>query len=267
MTKHNFDYQEYEIIEKTELIPSTFLFRFKGHIKFEPGQFVQAALDHFGEGTFAVCSDPHNKDYFELCIRGCGSTTNAMIGLLPGDKMKIRGAYGKGWPLIDLNWRDVILIAGGLGLVPLRPLIYELIRNRINYNQIKIFAGFKSADHILFEADLKSWKKSKIDVIAVAELATDKFWGKRGLITEPLAATKLSAKKSTVLICGPDIMVPYCNKVLFDKKIKPEQIYISYERRMECGIGICQHCSCGKLLVCQDGPVFRFDQIEKEVGK
>ncbi|MEI6499071.1 MAG: FAD/NAD(P)-binding protein [bacterium] len=263
----NFNYKEYEITEKRELMPSTYLFRFKGKIKFEPGQFFQVALDHFGEGTFAPCSDPKDKNSFELCIRGVGSTTNQMIQLLPGDKLKIRGPYGVGWPLHELNWHDVVIIAGGLGLVPLRPLIYELIRNRINYNKISIFAGFKSADHILFESDLLSWRKAKIEINAVAELATDKFWCKIGLITEPLSIAKINPKKTKVLICGPDIMVPYCNKVLFDKKIKPNQIYISYERRMECGIGICQHCSCGKFLVCKDGPVFRFDQIEKEILK
>jgi NAD(P)H-flavin reductase len=248
-------------------MPSTFLFRFKGKMKFEPGQFVQAALDHFGEVTLAPCSDPQIKDSFELCIRGVGSTTNEMVKLLPGDKLKIRGPYGIGWPLLDLNWHDIVIITGGLGLVPLRPLIFELLKNRINYNKISIFAGFKSSDHILFEKDLLEWKKAKIEVNAVCELATDDFWGTKGLITAPLAAAKLNAKKTTVLICGPEVMVPYCNEILFEKNITSKQIYISYERRMECGIGVCQHCSCGKLLVCTDGPVFRFDRIEKEILK
>jgi NAD(P)H-flavin reductase len=263
---NDLSYKEYEIIQNDEVAPQTHLLKIRGHIPFKPGQFIQAALDHFGEATFAICSDPSLKDYFELSVRGVGNTSNAIIKLLPGDKIKIRGPYGNGWPIKKLWWKDVVLIAGGMGLVPIRPVIYELLRDRVNFDKISLFTGFKTPEHVLFAEDLQQWSK-KIEVEVFAELAPENFWGKKGMITDPLKNHKFNPAKTAVLMCGPDIMAKFCNEVLFEKGVKSKQIYVSMERRMECGIGVCQHCSCGKYLVCKDGPVFRFDEIEKEIGK
>ena len=265
--KLDLKYREYSIIRREEIAPGTNLIRLEGRIDFIPGQFVQVALDHIGEATFAICSDPHEKDYFEICIRGCGNTSDGLNKLLVEDTVKIRGPYGNGWPIKQLWYKDVVLLAGGMGLVPLRPLIFEIIRNRINFDKIYLFAGFKTADHILFEEELRSWQKKFTKVTVAAEQATTKFWGQKGLITETLETTKIDPKKTIALMCGPEMMCPFCNNVLLKKNMKEDQIYISYERRMECGIGVCQHCSVGKYLVCKDGPVFRLDQIKDEVGK
>jgi NAD(P)H-flavin reductase len=263
---NNFEYQEYEILDKEEIAPETFLFKLKDNIPFKPGQFVQVAIDHFGEATFAICSSPHEKEYFELCIRNSGNTSGHLTTLLPGDKMKIRGPYGNGWPIEKLFGKEIVLIAGGLGLVPLRPLIFALEKRKVKLGTIKIFAGFKSPEQVVFKQDLRNWiKKYHADV--VVEYTEKNFWGEKGMITEALEKRKLNPSRSIVLICGPEIMCPYCNAVLFKKGIGKDQIYISLERRMECGIGICQHCNCGKHLVCQDGPIFRLDKIEKEIGK
>lgn len=261
-----FKYNEYEIVSKEELAPSTFLFRFRGRLNFSPGQFVQAAFDRFGEATFAPCSDIENKEFFELCIRGCGATTNQIIKLLPGDKLKIRGPYGNGWPLAKLLGKEIVLIAGGLGLVPLRPLINELIRNKSEFKKISLIVGAKTDHHLLFENDLIAWKKKINQVEAYVEHRDRDFWGEKGMITEPLKKLRLD-KKAVALICGPEIMVPYCNDILLSKDVLEKNIFISFERRMECGIGICQHCNIGKYLVCQDGPVFSLDKIKGELNK
>lgn len=265
--KLDLKYREYSIIGREEIVSGINLIRLEGRIDFNPGQFVQVALPHIGEATFAICSDPHEKEYFELCIRACGNTSDALNRLLVEDKVQLRGPYGNGWPIKELWYKDVVLLAGGMGLVPLRPLIYQMIRDRINFDKIYLFAGFKTADHVLFEDELKSWQKKLTKVTVVAELAASKFWGQKGLITEALQTTKINPKKTIALMCGPEMMVPFCNNVLLGKKMDEDQIYISYERRMECGIGVCQHCSVGKYLVCKDGPVFRLDQIKDEVGK
>lgn len=264
---NKFDYEEFQIIAKEEMMEKMYLFRLKGKMKFKPGQIVQVALDHFGEATYAPCSNPVNQDEFELCIRACGSTSNGLSNLLPGDKMLIRGPYGNGWPINECKHKDIILIAGGMGLVPLRSLIDEFIKNKKKFGKISLIAGFKSADHILFANDLEVWRKELHSVIAVAEYATKDFWGQKGLITEPLEEMKLNNKKIVVLICGPDGMITPVVDILTTKKIDPENIYISYERRMECGIGVCQHCNIGKLLVCKDGPVFSLKEINNEIGK
>jgi len=267
MNNLGFEYSEYKIIQKSELAPDTFLFRLKGKIDFIPGQFIQAAIDHFGEATFAICSDPAEKRFFELCIRGCGSTTNAFINLLPGDSIKLRGPYGNGWPLKNLQGQDIVLVAGGIGYAPLRPLISFLLADKSKFGKICLFAGFKTPDHIIFKEEVEGLQSKLTLTNVYCEYITRKFWGKKGLITEPLQKTEFDPKKTVVLMCGPEIMCPYCNEIFLSKNIPERQIYISFERRMECGIGVCQHCNIGKYLVCKDGPIFRLDQIKDEIGK
>lgn len=263
---NSFDTKEYEIISKHESAPAIFTFRLAGSLGFRPGQFVQVKLPHIGEAPFVPCSDPKEKNFFELSIRGCGSKTNELVKLLPGDTLKIRGPYGNGWPIDKLEARDIILIAGGMGLIPLRPLIFELLRSKTNYGKISLFGGFRTSEHLLFRDDLEKWSK-RISLNIYTEQASRDPLCKKGLITEPLLEGKFNVKNSIILICGPEIMLPFVTEVLLDKGIKENQIYLSYERRMECGIGVCQHCNIGKYLVCQDGPVFRFDKISPELNK
>ncbi len=261
---HRFETIEYEIVTKEMLTDDAALFKLRGPFDFQPGQFVEVTLPHFGNVTLAPCSSPKNKKEFELCIHGHGSTSNALIKLLPGDKINLRGPYGHGWPAGKFQNHNIIMISGGMGLVPLRPILLD-VENKFHFGKISLFAGFKKPEDVLFEADLKRWKK-KFKVHAVVEQTDHKFWGGRGLITEPLETATID-KKSVVLICGPEIMYSFCIEVLKKKGISEQQIYVSLERRMECGLGLCQHCSCGKHLVCQDGPVFRWDKIKNELSK
>lgn len=263
---HNFEYKEYEILSKKELGPALFQFVLSGNLNFRPGQFVQASIPHIGEATFVPCSDPEEKDSFELCIHGCGATTNKMIELLPSDTMQIRGPYGNGWPIEKLVGKDIVLIAGGLGLIPLRPLITLLLENKKKYGKITLFGGFRTSDHVLFKDEIEKWQKN-MDINIYVEHHPDNPFYKKGLITEPIEEAKFDIKKSVVLICGPEIMVPFVTEALSTHNINDNQIYISYERRMECGIGICQHCNIGRYLVCKDGPVFRYDMIKGELSK
>lgn len=261
------EFREYEILSKHEIAASTFLFRLKGEIGFVPGQFVQVGVPHFGEITVALCSDPKAKGYFEVCIRRAGSTSNALDALIVGDKMQIRGPYGNGWPIKKMLDKDVILIGGGMGMVPLRPVIYYLLRNKIDFGKVSFFGGFRNPHSIIFEDELLADRKNFSQFEVVTELTERNFWGKKGLVTEPLEKAKYNPRKSIVLMCGPEIMYKFCAEVLKKKGFSGEQIFISFERRMTCGIGICQHCNIGKFLVCKDGPVFSLDEIETEIGK
>lgn len=261
--QHDFKYKKFEILAKTSLTKDTVLFKLRGRIDFNPGQFVQVMLPHYGEATFAICSSPENKEYFEICVRACGNTTNRLVELLPGEYIQLRGPYGKGWPVSKLFGKNIILIAGGMGIVPIRPLIYQIIKYRKEFKKIQIISGFKFSDQILFENDFKEWDK-KFDLQLYAENLTSPFWGKHGMISKPLEKIVIS-KNTKALICGPEIMFNFCTEPLRINGLKPEDIYISFERRMECGIGICQHCNIGKFLVCKDGPVFRWDIIKKEL--
>ncbi len=263
----NFDYNEYEIIDKEEIAPETILFTLKGSFEFLPGQFVQAMLPRYGNITLAPCSDPEIKNSFQLCVRAAGSASSKITELSPGDNLKMRGPYGKGWPISKILGKNVTLIAGGMGLVPLRPIIYYLTKYRSEYKKINLITGFRTDHHVVFKNELLKLKTkiSELD-IEVEHIIDKSFPADQGLITQPLEKIKFD-KNSLVLMCGPEVMTNHCIPILLNGGVEENNIYISYERRMECGIGICQHCNIGKYKVCEDGPVFSYDKIKSELTR
>lgn len=260
--KVNLPYKKFLIIKKELLAPDTFLFRLKGHLDFEPGQFVQVLSPNIGEATFAPCSDPENDKHFELCVRISGNTTKAVSEMNPGEELLLRGPLGKGWPYGKLLDQGVAIIAGGMGTVPLRPLLYQFNKYQKEFKDIFLMTGCKTPDYLLFKDDKFKFKYDKV----IFEKGMTGQSLEKGLITD--LVEKVSIPKNTkVLICGPEVMFEPVCKVLNNKRIADSNIYVSFERRMECGSGFCQHCSIGKYLVCKDGPVFRWDIIKKELGK
>lgn len=260
--KVNLPYQKYLIQKKEETAPQTFLFRLKGEFNFEPGQFLQAYLPNVGEATFAPCSDPENKKFFEICVRESGNTTKEIAKLIPGDSLQLRGPLGKGWPTGKLIEQNIVIIAGGIGLIPLRTLLYQLDKYRKEFKNIYLLIGSKTPHHLIFKGDKWNFKYQKI----ITEQLDKSLETQKGLITELVEKVSLP-KDSKVLVCGPEPMYKPVCEILGSKKISDKNIYISLERRMECGIGLCQHCNIGKYLVCKDGPVFRWDMINKELNK
>jgi NAD(P)H-flavin reductase len=260
-------FQKFKIIKKEEVAPDTILFRLEGKLNFEPGQFVQVKVPRVGEATFAPCSSPYEKKYFELCVRATGNTTNRLVEYLPGEEMLIRGPYGNGWPEGTLIGQNIIVIAGGMGIVPLRPMMEKLIKYKKEYKNIFLLSGFKTPHHILFGKDFQCWRKE----VYYYKIAVEK--GERGwrgdvcMIPEIIEKLKVNPKNTKVLMCGPEIMFGFCQEKLDAKRMDDKNIFISFERRMECGVGLCQHCNIGKYLVCKDGPVFRWDKIKLELGK
>ncbi|OGD62390.1 hypothetical protein A2215_03050 [Candidatus Berkelbacteria bacterium RIFOXYA2_FULL_43_10] len=260
-------FEKFKIVKKKEVAPDTFLFTLEGNLNFEPGQFVQVMVPKIGEATFAPCSSPYNKKKFELCIRAVGNTTNQLVEYLPGEEMLVRGPYGKGWPEGALIGQNIVIIAGGMGIVPLRPMIEKLIKYQKEYKNIYILAGCKTPEHLLFSKDFKQWKKKFGYVKIAVEKGASGWDGEVCMIPKIIEKLKIDANKTKILMCGPEVMFGYCNEKLSEKKIADKNIYISFERRMECGIGLCQHCNIGKYLVCKDGPVFRWDIIKPELNK
>lgn len=265
-SKYNLNDTKYEVESATEIAPDTVLLKLKGRLDFKPGQFVEARLDHIGSTPLAPCSDPRNKKMFELCVKAVGNSTSQIAKLLPGDFLNVRGPYGNHWQYENFFKTDLVIITGGLGIAPLRPLLLDLEAKKILLTKVTLVAGFRSPENILFNEDLKRWKK-KFKVEIVVDFSHQKFDGHIGLVTDPLQNIRLDNEKTIVLACGPEPMYLPCAEILKKKKILEKHIFVSLERRMECGIGLCQHCSCGSNLVCQDGPIFRLDKILKELGK
>ncbi|OGZ41730.1 MAG: hypothetical protein A3B04_02575 [Candidatus Portnoybacteria bacterium RIFCSPLOWO2_02_FULL_39_11] len=251
------------------------LFRFEfvqkvpGHkFIFKPGQFIELSIPGFGEAPFAPCNDL-GAGYIELCIRNVGKLTAKLHKMKIGDIVNIRGPYGNGaWPLDKYNFKtqkNLFIAVGGLGLVPLRTLLLGKDKFLGKDSKVQIFYGAKAPEEMLFRHEYSRWKKHNIQI----ELTVDKEcvgWNKCvGLV--PILFDKHEViQNSVAFLCGPPIMYKYVLDKLKKLGFADEDIYLSLERRMHCGIGVCQHCAVGSYYTCKDGPVFSWAQIKDIPG-
>lgn len=231
--------------------------------KYRSGQFVMISLPGFGEAPFGFCSDPSLKNKFGICVRKAGMLTGALHNLKAGARVGVRGPYGRPFPIEIAQKRNLLLVAGGLGLEPLRPAIWEVVRNRAKYQKVQIFYGVCEESDLLFTKDYDAWKK-KIDL----HLTLDKPKGVKipwacniGVVTTLFDKVKLH-ENPVAFLCGPPVMYKFVIKKLKELNFKDEDIYLSLERRMHCGVGVCNHCAVGSFFVCQDGPVFSWAELK-----
>lgn len=256
-----------EIISKEQLTTDQFLFKINYPLKFIPGQFIEISLPGFGEGPVAPCSDPNTKDSFEIVVRAVGSLTKKISKLVPGDSLNFRGPYGNGWPINKLKKKDLILMAGGMGLIPIRSLVFKALSDKHYFGKIYLLTGARNPESLLFRDDYKEWSQSLHYFKTIVDQAPKNYIGRIGVVTNLLKSLNINPKNSYGLICGPEVMCPFCVEELINKGVDEDKVLLSLERRMKCGIGQCQHCSVGKYLVCQDGPVFSWYQVKSEINK
>jgi sulfite reductase subunit B len=237
-------------------------FEDKTYLDFEPGQFVMVSLMGIGEVPISICSSPLNKDYFEICVRAVGKVTNSLHKLHAGKIIGIRGPYGNGFPLRILEGNDLLIIAGGLGLTPLRSLILYIIDNRRDFGKVHILFGCKTPKDLLFEDEIINWT-TRLDLhFACTVDKADPDWkGNVGLITSLIPGVDLDPVKTYAVVVGPPIMYKFVIKELLAKNLPAEQILLSFERHMKCGIGKCGRCQIQNLYCCIDGPIFNFKEI------
>ncbi|MFN7290304.1 MAG: FAD/NAD(P)-binding protein, partial [Pirellula sp.] len=195
-------------------------------------------------------------------IRFVGRVTNAIANLKVGDTIGVRGPFGVGWPIEACRGGNVILVSGGLGLAPLRPMIYELVSNRSRYESITLLYGSRTPDQILFEEEVSAWRRQGIEIQLTVDRADARWEGAVGVVTSLLERLQINDPSNTeVLICGPEIMMHYCALGAVERGISEQSIWLSMERHMQCAAGLCGHCQWGETFVCREGPVFRFDSI------
>ncbi len=234
-----------------------------GSLDHEPGQFVMVSVFGVGEIPLSVSSSPTNRSSFELCARAVGKVTNAMHKLEAGDEIGIRGPYGKGFPIRILEGNDLLIIAGGLGIAPLRSLINYVLDNRRDFGKVHILLGCKSPKDMLFVEELDTWNR-RMDVYY--ECTVDKgapdWAGNVGLITTLIPGVDLEPERTFAVVVGPPVMYKFVIKELLHKNIPERQILVSFERHMKCGMGKCGRCQIQNLYCCQDGPVFIYDDIK-----
>lgn len=232
--------------------------------RFLPGQFNMLYIPGCGESAISLSGSPSlNGSQLVHTIRYVGRVTHAISRLNVGDRLGVRGPFGMPWPTEPCKGRDVIVMAGGIGLAPLRPALYWFLENRHDFARIVLLYGSRSPDLLLFADELKTWQKEGIDVQVTVDRATESWSGAVGVV--PLLLDRLAGLKpdqTEVLTCGPELMMHYCALSALKRGIPRESIWLSIERNMQCAVGLCGHCQLGGLFVCRQGPVFRYDTIE-----
>jgi NAD(P)H-flavin reductase len=229
---------------------------------FEAGQFNMLYAFGVGEIPISVSSDPAATRRLQHTIRAVGAVSAALARLPPGETIGLRGPFGTGWPLDSAAGRDVIIVAGGLGLAPLRPAIYRVLAERRRYGKVSILYGARSPDDILFQRELAGWQKHRgVTVDVTVDHATDAWRGNVGAVTMLISRATFDPTDCVAMVCGPEIMMRYAIATLTQVGLPNDAIYLSMERNMKCAIGLCGHCQFGPTFVCKDGPVFRHDRL------
>ena len=270
-TEGNIDYvpRLATIIKKQPMTVNETLFEIKlddgsvlGH---KPGQFVEVSVFGIGESPISISSPPTKKNTFELCVRKLGNVTNKMHTLNVGDKVGIRGPFGNGFDAESLKNKDLLFVAGGLGLAPLRSLFNYVLDNRKDYGQVTLLYGCKEPRELLFADELLALaKRDDVEFKPTVNWCPEnETWtGNIGVITTLIPEVNFDPEKTYAVICGPPIMYKFVIADLKSRNVPDDHIIISLERRMKCGVGKCGHCQINQVYVCKDGPVFNYSKIK-----
>jgi len=260
-----------KIIEETPGV-RTLHFNFKDEklreeFTFEPGQFGEYSVFGVGEAPFCISSSPTRHDHLEFALQGVGRVTNALHRLGVGAEIGFRGPYGNSFPLDLLEGKNLVFVGGGIGLAPLRSLIWNVIDNRDKYQSIDIIYGARSPADLCFRYDLGSWDKEKtINMVTTVDRGDESWTGQVGVVPKILEEAAPSAQNAIAIVCGPPIMIRFTFPALAKLGFTPEQMITTLEKRMKCGIGKCGRCNIGNLYVCRDGPVFTYAQIKNFIS-
>jgi NAD(P)H-flavin reductase len=231
-----------------------------GHL---PGQFVEVSILGIGEAPFSISSSPTQTGSFQMVVRNVGNVTRAMHGLKPGDKVGIRGPFGTHFPVDSVMKRkDIVFVCGGLGLVPLRSAISYVMDHCEDYGDVTILYGMRSPGERLFVDELKQCaSKQNVTCLQTCDRGDEQWTGNVGVITTLMVDMTIDPRKTVALVCGPPVMYRFVIASLHKMGMVDENIYVSLERRMKCGVGKCGHCQVDGVYVCQDGPVFKYADL------
>jgi len=234
-----------------------------GEFKFQAGQFNMLYVFGIGEVAISISSDPENKTRIKHTIRNVGKVTEALCRLKKGDAVGVRGSFGNSWSLQKAESKDVVIIAGGCGLAPLRSMIYQIISDRESYKKVTLLYGVNSLNDAYFLDEFEKWRKKNIDIQIISGNKNDSC--NNGLVTELIAENELDVANSTAFICGPERMMMASADILIGKNLLKSDIFISMERNMKCAVGICGRCQFGGDFICRDGAIFSYDKIESRL--
>lgn len=256
-----------EVIEVVDETPSikTFVLEMDPPFEFRAGQFVQLALPGIGEAPFTPSSSPLCPEKIDITLIRTGALTNQLHEVRPGDHLGIRGPFGKGYPIDEYHGRDVLVVGGGCGLAPLRSLIYMLMANASDYGRISIKYGARTPEELVYHDQYEGWESSapNIDVSVTIDTPAPNWSGHVGLVTTLLDDLPVDVANTVVFSCGPDVMLKFVTQKLLESGFTAEQLYLSMNRKMSCGMGKCGRCNVGPYYLCKDGPDINYALIQQ----
>jgi len=251
-----------DIIAESPTI-KTFVLKPREQFEFRTGQFIELTLPGIGEAPFTPSSDPNIKDKIDVTVMNVGRVTSLLHASSKNISLGLRGPYGKGYPLDQFGGKDILIVGGGVGLAPLRSLLFTLFAQINKYNKVVLRYGARTPDDIIYKESIPQWaKKKKVDVVTTVDVGSPHWKGNVGLVTTILKDPPVDLKKAISIVCGPPIMMKFVTLKLLDVGFKPQDIYLSMEKNMSCGLGKCGHCRMGRYYVCKDGPVFTYEQLK-----
>jgi len=229
---------------------------------FRPGQFNMLGAFGIGQVPISISGDPAAGGPVLHTIRDVGMATHALCALEPGDRAGVRGPYGTCWPLEEAEGADVVIIAGGIGLPPVRPAIYHVLANRDRYQRVTLLYGARTPGDLLFTDELADWRgRFDLDVQVIVDAAAGGWRGDVGVVPDLIATARFDPAAATAFMVGPEIMMRFTVRALLSAGVPEVRIFLSMERNMQCAVAMCGHCQLGPFLVCRDGPVFGHRQM------
>lgn len=236
--------------------------------QFQPGQFNMLYLYGVGEVPISISGDPARSNVLVHTTRAVGTVTKVMSKLKVGDIIGVRGPYGTAWPVEEAVGNDVVIVAGGIGLAPLRPALYHILSNRTKYGKVVLLYGTRTPADILYRKDLEQLRsRFDLEVHVTVDRAMGNWRGNVGVVTNLIPKAPFDPTSTIVMVCGPEIMMRFTVMGLQKRGVALENIYLSLERNMKCAVGFCGHCQFGPVFVCKDGPVFRYDKVREFLNK
>jgi NAD(P)H-flavin reductase len=229
---------------------------------FVPGQFNMVYAWGIGEAAISISGPQGPNGELVHTVQSLGPTSRALFSAMPGTVLGVRGPYGTGWPLEAAVGKDVLLAAGGLGLPPLRPLLYQLLEQRDRFGRIEVVYGARTPKHLVFYDELQTWRaRQDLRFQVTVDAAGREWYGDVGVVTTRIPDTRFEPSNTVAFVCGPEVMMKFTVQALLQRGIGPDSIYVSMERNMKCAVGLCGHCQFGPDFVCRNGPVFSYRRV------
>jgi NAD(P)H-flavin reductase len=222
-----------------------------------PGQFMMVYPFGVGEVPISVSGPPRSRGPVVLTVRAVGAVTSAICAAEPGSVLGLRGPFGNSWPIEEAADGDILVVAGGIGLAPLRPVILHVLERRGDYDAVSLLYGARTPADLLYVDALEHWR-GDLGVHVTVDAAGEGWSGRVGVVTKLLSGVEVRPERTTAFVCGPEIMMRFAVEALLARGVAPERIQLSLERDMHCGVGLCGHCQLGPTLICRDGPVYSY---------